>query len=337
MKKLTGKKLRLMVIVGIATLILGLALTGCSGQDDTGGNNGDVVEGGIDFPTKQITVVVPYSAGGGSDLITRRLVQTGAEDKLGVSTNIVNMPGGSGAVGYVELAGRKADGYSVANSTSTIVTQKLLGNIDLNHRDFEIVIGYNYEPAAIGVNAEIGIDTLEDLVNFSKENPGAISLGTSAEGGIWNIAAHAAEDIFGVEWNIVPDGGGGAGPVLQAAGGQIEAVTASPLEIYTQEEAGNLKLLAVMADERLDAFPDVPTFKELGYDLSVTTTRSLLAPKGTPQEVIDVLYEAFAETANSQEYKDFLHNSGAGWMLKNGQEMQEYYDKQEKVFAKILQ
>ncbi|WP_051534123.1 tripartite tricarboxylate transporter substrate binding protein [Desulfitibacter alkalitolerans] len=329
------KKVKMIFMIVLVVFSLCVVLTGCNTSNNAGGSNG----GGddqqaINFPTRPITLIVPYSAGGGSDLISRRLAQTGAEDVLGVPINVINMPGGSGAVGYAELTNRAADGYTLVNCTSTIVTLKLLGHLDLNHDDFKIVIGYNYEPAAIGVYAGLGIDTLEEFIEYSKQK--TVSMGTTAEGGIWNIATHAAEEDLGVKWNIIPDGGGGAGPVIEAAGGNIDAVTASPLEIFGQAEAGNLKFLAIMSDERLEAFPDIPTFKELGYNTVVTTTRSLLAHKDTPQEIIDILYEAFLVSANSQEYKEFVKNSGAGWLNYDGAKMKEVYDRENEIFAKIL-
>lgn len=328
---LSGKKAKTFAVTALV-LILALAVAGC-GQDSAGGDNSQ--NAAADFPTKPVTIICPYSAGGGSDLVIRRLASI-AEDHLGVPINIVNMPGGSGSVGYAELQKREADGYTLSTTTSTIVTHKLLGNLDVNHKDYDIVIGYHYEPAAIGVNTKLGIDTLEEFVEYSKENAGKVTMGTTAHGGIWNIASQAAQKAMGVEWNLVPAGGGAAQAVLQAAGGQINAVTASPLEIYNQQEAGKLKMLGVMADERLEAFPNVPTFKEQGYDVSVTTSRALIAPKGTPEERIQILYEAFKKAAESDEYKEYIVNSGGAYMAKDGAEMIEYYDREEKVFKDVL-
>ncbi|MDK2887980.1 MAG: putative tricarboxylic transport rane protein [Thermoanaerobacter sp.] len=318
----------------VSMLVLVLALVaGCGQKTSSEGKSQGAASD--KFPNKPITLICPYDAGGGSDQVTRFLASI-AEKELGVPINVVNMPGGSGATGYAELTKREPDGYTLCTTTSTIVTHKLLGNLDVNHRDYELVFGYNYEPAAIGVNASRGWNTLEDFIKYCKKNPGKVSMGTSAFGGIWNIATHAAMPVLGVQWNVVPAGGGGAQPVVQAAGGKIDAVTASPLEMNAQVQAGKLKILAVMSDERLESFPDIPTFKELGYDLSVTTTRAIIAPKGTPQDRIKVLYEAFAKAAESQKYKDFLKTQGSGWMSEDGEAMLKYYDEQEKEFEKIL-
>ena len=328
---MSKKKMTVLVVLMMAIVVLSVALSGC------GQNAADEKETAKEsekkdpvatekFPSKAITVICPYSAGGGSDQTIRMLAPL-AKEHLGVPVNVINMPGGSGSVGYAELLKREADGYTLCTDTSTIVTHKILGNLDFNHHAFDIVIGYNFSPAAIGVNAERGWDTLEEFVAYSRENPGEVSMGTTAVGGIWNVGTHAAQSALDVEWNIIPAGGGGAKPIVQCAGGKIDAVTASPLEIYTQQEAGRMKLLGVMADERLEAFPDVPTFKELGYDVSITTTRALLAPKGTPQERLEILYEAFAQATKSEKYKEFVKSKGSGWLCETGESMVDYYDK----------
>lgn len=343
MKMVRKKKMTLFVVLMMTILVLSIALTGCGQNtaDEKGSENGAQETDKNDtaseekFPNKPITLICPYSAGGGSDQTVRMLAPL-AEEYLGVPVNVVNMPGGSGSAGYAELRKRAADGYTICQTTSTIVTHKLLGNLDFDHRAFDIVIGFHYSPAAIGVNAERGWDDLKEFVEYSKEHPGDVSMGTTAVGGIWNVATHAAQDVMDVEWNVIPAGGGGAQPVIQCAGGKIDAVTASPLEIYTQQEAGKMKLLGVMSDERLDAFPDIPTFKELGYDVSVTTTRSLIVPKGTPKERIEILYEAFAKAANSEKYKEYVKSKGSGWMCEDGEYMMDYYDKQAELFEKII-
>ncbi|MGI6678731.1 MAG: tripartite tricarboxylate transporter substrate binding protein [Dehalobacterium sp.] len=320
----------------VSLLISVLLFSGC-GQN-TGSQEG--AENKTDkFPNKPVTLIVPYDAGGGSDL-TSRMVASIAEKELGVPVTIVNMPGGSGATGYAELRNREADGYTILSCTSTIETMKLLGVLDFNHEAFDIVSGFNYEPAAIAVNAKIaeekGWNTFADFIEYCKQHPGDVSMGTSAVGGIWNIGTLAAQSAIGVEWNVIPAGGGGAQPIVQAAGGQIEAVTAGTLEVYNQVEAGTLKVLGIMSDERLDTYPDAETLKENGYDVSITTTRSILAPKGVPQERLEVLYQAFSKASSSDEYKEYCTSKGAGYLSDNGEDMMKFYDEQKEVFSKVI-
>jgi len=291
------------------------------------------------FPTKPITLIVPYDAGGGSDL-TSRMVATIAEKELGIPVTVVNMPGGSGATGYAELRNRPADGYTVLACTSTIVTMKLLGILEFDHTAFDIVSGFNYEPAAIAVNKEIaekkGWNTLKDFIEYSKQYPGEVTMGTSAVGGIWNIGTLAAQSEIGVEWNVIPAGGGGAQPIVQCAGGKIDAVTAGTLELYAQSEAGTVKILGIMSEERLDTYPDAETFKENGYNVLITTTRSMLAPKGVPEDRLAALTKVFTNASSSDEYKNYCTSKGAGYLYDDGAKMKEFYDGQEDIFSKVI-
>lgn len=331
-----NKKNGFLGIFLVTLLISSLLFVGCGQKSSSQEGTENQTE---KFPTEPITLIVPYDAGGGSDL-TSRMAASLAEQELGVPVTIVNMPGGSGATGYAELLNREPDGYTILSCTSTIVTMKLLGILDFDHTAFDIVSGFNYEPAAIAVNTEIaeknGWNTLADFIEYSKQHPGDVSMGTSAVGGIWNIGTLAAQKEVGVEWNVIPAGGGGAQPIVQAAGGKIDAVTAGTLELYTQVEAGTLKILGIMSDERLDTYPDAETFKENGYDVSITTTRSMLAPKGVSQERLDILTQAFSNASSSDKYKEYCVSKGAGYLFGNGEEMKEFYDGQEEVFSKVI-
>lgn len=324
-----------LVLATAALLLIGVILGGCGGKPQAEGEKKGETQK-ANYPTKPITLIIPYDAGGGTDVITRKLASL-AEKHLPQPFAPVNKPGNTGAVGYMELYNSKPDGYTICAVTSTIVTHKLLGNIPYNHQDYAPIITYNYGPAAIAVNSQRPWKTLDEFVKHAKANPGQVTLATVSPGGIWNIATQVFLKETGLQVKIVPSGGGGAQAIIQAAGGHADAVVAGPDEMLTQLQSGNLRLLAVMAPERLSRFPDVPTMKELGYNVVVVTTRALLAPKGTPKEAIDVLYKAFKAAAESQEYKDFLKENGIGWMALGPEETLKYYDEQEKLFSKIIE
>jgi tripartite-type tricarboxylate transporter receptor subunit TctC len=330
-----NRKSGLLSIFLVMLLIFVFVVAGCGQKAGTD----KAAKQGEKFPDKPITFIIPYDAGGGSDL-TSRMVASIAEKELGVPVTVVNMPGGSGATGYAELKNRAADGYTILACTSTIATMKLLGTLDFDHKAFDIVSGFNYEPAAIAVNVEIakkkGWNTLKDFIEYSKQHPGEVSMGTSAVGGIWNIGTLAAQKETGVQWNVIPAGGGGAQPIVQCASGKIDAVTAGTLELYNQVKAGTVKILGVLSDERINTYPDAETFKENGYNVSITTTRSILAPKGVPKERLDILTKVFMKASASDEYKQYCTSKGAGWLSKNGEEMSKFYDEQEKVFSQHI-
>lgn len=257
-----------------------------------------------DYPTKPIEVVVPYSAGGGTDLVTRAFVDT-AKKYLPKAIGVVNKTGGGGAVGLSEIAMARPDGYKLGTGTVEIAMLPHMGLVQFAADDFAPIARLNAEPAAISVNASAPWNTYEEFMTYAKANPGKVRIGNSGTGAIWHLAAEALSDKTGAKFNHIPYDG--ANPAVTALlGGHIEAVTVSPAEVVGHVTAGKVKILAVMADQRLPSFDKVPTLKEKGVDLSILTWRGIVVPKKTPQDVQDVLRAAAKKTVEDPAFKDQL-------------------------------
>lgn len=257
-----------------------------------------------DYPTKPIEVVVPYSAGGGTDLVTRAFVDT-AKKYLPKAIGVVNKTGGGGAVGLSEIAMTRPDGYKIGTGTVEIAMLPHMGLVQFAADDFAPIARLNAEPAAISVNASAPWNTYEEFMTYAKANPGKVRIGNSGTGAIWHLAAEALSDKTGAKFNHIPYDG--ANPAVTALlGGHIEAVTVSPAEVVGHVTAGKVKILAVMADQRLPSFDKVPTLKEKGVDLSILTWRGIVVPKKTPQDVQDVLRAAAKKTVEDPAFKDQL-------------------------------
>lgn len=321
------KRIHIVVAYLLIVAVAGLLFAGC------GGSATKDVPKKVAFPDKPINFWIPYDAGGGSDIIGRQFAEA-AQKHLSQPLMIVNKPGASGAKGMKELYSAKPDGYTIMIQTTTVVTHKMYGNVEYTHRDYVPIITFNYEPAALAVPANSPYKTIKEFIEHAKKNK--LKVGTSARGGIWNIATIAFAKEIGAEFDIVASGGGAANSVVMAAGGHVDAVVCSPTEALTQIKSGNLRLLAIIGPERVTALPDVPTLKESGYNLSVLTTRPLLAPKGTPKEVIDVLYKAFSAAAKDPKYLQFLKDNAAMPLDLGPEETNKYFDEQEVFFNKIL-
>lgn len=326
----------------VLSLCLIMAVTACGASDPASAgsaSSGSAPAKKSDFPKKPITVVIPYDAGGGSDLCTRKIASI-IEKETGWNLTCTNLPGGSGATGYADLLTRDADGYTVLGCTSTIVTLKVLGTLDVDYHDFAIISGFNQEVCTLGVNTEWanknGIETLKDFIDYSKAHPGEISIASSAVGGIWNVDTVYAGQQTGCEWNIVPNGGGGAAAILSCAGGSVQACTAGALEIYSQAQSGTVKMLGVMSEGRIPVYPEVETFAELGYDVVGTTTRSFLAPKDIDPEVLAILEEAFVNAVASEEYQEYCDSQGSIAFNTTGAEAFAVYEAEEEIFKAVL-
>lgn len=284
-------------------------------------------------------LVKELSAGGGSDLCTREVASI-IEQQTGWSLTCTNMPGGSGATGFMELLQRENDGYTIPGCTSTIVSLKQIGTLDVDYNDFDVIAGYNQEICSIGVNAEWAaknnIDTLQDFIDYSKAHPGEVIISSTAVGGIWNVDTTYAAKVTGCDWNIVPNSGGGAQAVIDCAGGSVNAVGGGCFEANAQVEAGKIKMLAVMSEDRVSIYPDVPTFKECGYDVLGATTRSYLAPKGVDPAILAILEEAIMNAVGSDEFKEYCANQGSVAWNTSGAEAFATYESEVSMYQAIL-
>lgn len=257
-----------------------------------------------DYPAKQIELIVPFSAGGGTDLVSRAFADT-AKKYLSQPMGVVNKTGGGGAIGLTEIATARPDGYKIGTGTSEINMLPHMGLVAFTANDFTPIARLNAEPSAVSVNAESPWKTFEEFMAYAKANPGKVRIGNSGTGAIWHLAAEALADKAGVKFSHVPYEG--ANPAVTALlGGHIEAVTVSPAEVVNHVKGGKIRLLAVMADQRAPAFDQVPTLKEKGVDLSIMTWRGIMVSKKTPPNIVAVLREAAKQTTADPAFKEVL-------------------------------
>jgi tripartite-type tricarboxylate transporter receptor subunit TctC len=288
----------------------------------------------IKFPEKQITLIVPYAAGGGTDATARALAKA-AEKHLGQPIGVVNKTGGSAVVGISEVANAKADGYTIIMNANEIALLPHMGLTPITYKDFEQVAHINFDPSALTVPADAPYDTVEEFIEYAKENPGKIRVGGTGKGGIWHLGSASIEKAADIKLNYVPFEG--AAPAKTALlGGHIEAITVSPAEVFAQVEAGELKTLGVLADERSPIMPDVPTFKEAGFEANVGVWRAIDAPADTPAEVVKVLADAFEKATKDKEFVDFMEKNGLGIIFKGTDEYKDLVAKDHEYFGGLL-
>ena len=238
-----------------------------------------------DFPEKDITLIVPWSAGGGTDTIARTLVAD-AENCLGTSVNVVNRTGAVGASGMGATATARPDGYTIGLITFQLSAYEPMGMVDLSPEDFDLLQLINQSAGAISVSADSEWQTLGELMAYASDNPGVVTVGHSGTGGSWHLAAATVADASGAEFNFVPfDGSAKIRTAL--LGGHIAVATTGADEVKQLSEAGEVRILAVVATERVAGFPDVPTIAEAGFPLDspIYDWRGVAAPKGLPEDV----------------------------------------------------
>jgi len=286
------------------------------------------------YPNKQIELVVPYSAGGGTDLVARAFADA-AKNHLSQPIGVVNKTGGAGAIGLAEAAFARPNGYKIGVGTVEITMLPHMGLANFTANDFVPIARLNAEPSAISVLMDAPWKTYEEFMDYAKANPGKVRIGNSGTGAIWHIAAEALGERTGVQFNHIPYDG--ANPAVTALlGGHIEAVTVSPPEVIAHVNAGKIRILAIMADERHAGFDDVPTLKEKGVDLAVATWRGIVAPKGTPEDIQKILRESAKNTAEDAVFRESLAKMNLTWSYLDGPEYKAVIDKDNAFFKDIM-
>ncbi len=246
-----------------------------------------------DFPAKEVQVIIPWAAGGATDLIFRALAATTGKH-LGKAVVIVNRPGGGSAVGYTEGMQAKPDGYTLTSAVTPLTILPHQVSTAYTYKNFEPIVNVVSDPSMFLIRSDAPWKSLKEFLDYAKKHPEMITVGNSGAGGGVHLVALAFEKTAGVKLNHIPFSGGGPS-VTAILGGHINAVSVSPPEGISHVQAGKLKILALFAEKRLEMFPDVPTVKEQGIDFVMGMWRGLVAPKGTPPDVIKKLHDAFKQ------------------------------------------
>lgn len=264
-----------------------------------------------DYPARSIEIVVPFGAGGGTDALARAFADV-ARKHLAQPFVINNKPGASGVIGWSDVVNAKPDGYKLALMTVELTILPHLGLSKFGVEEFAPIARMNADPAAITVKGDAPWNTIEEFVAAAKKGNGAMKVGNSGNGSIWHLAAASVEDKTGAKFSHIPYQGA-APAVLSLLGGHIDAVAVSPAEVAPHLASGRLKMLAIMADQRLKAFEKVPTLKQRGIDVSLGAWRGLGAPKGTPREVIDVLKDVAQKTMSEPAMREAMDKLALGY------------------------
>lgn len=257
----------------------------------------------INFPERPIELIIVWSAGGGTDLSTR-LIGDYAARELGQPFIYLNVTGANGAIGWGQAAQAKPDGYTVAGLTLDVLTNEALGQTPIGYRDFDLLCQFTVQPIGVFVPEKSPYNSLEDLLTAAKENPNTISMGTTPLGGFFHQGAALLENTSdGAKFNIIPYKGS-AEIIAALAGGNVDSgiQTLTGMEQYI--ETGNMRLLAILTEDRLENFPDIPTAKELGYDVIHESWRGFAVPKGTPDDVKEKLVDSFEKAFNNPEFQE---------------------------------
>lgn len=266
------------------------------------------------YPSRPITLIVPWGAGGGTDA-TARIIGSLLEKEVGQPVTVVNRTGGSGVVGHAAIASAAPDGYTIGMATVEIGMMHWQGLTELTGASYTPIGLVNADPAGIQVRADAPYKDVKDLLAAIKANPGKFKASGTGQGGIWHLAIAGLLrdqkiDPAALPW--VPSNGAAPGLQDMIAGG-VEVAPVSLPEARSLIDAGKVKSLAIMNDKPSTLYPNVPTLKAaIGSDWTMAAWRGIVAPKGIPADVRDKLAAAIRKIAASKEYTEFMASRGFG-------------------------
>ncbi|MGY6646238.1 MAG: tripartite tricarboxylate transporter substrate binding protein [Salinarimonas sp.] len=256
-----------------------------------------------DWPTERpIDMIVAYSAGGGTDILARTMVPFLEKYIEGARFVVVNRPGAGGEFGFTESANADPDGYTIGFiNAPAFLTLPYERETRYTFESFEPIANLVTDPASLIVRADSNLETLAEFIDYAQENPNALTVGQQGYGGSMHLSLEAMLRSAEIEVTQVPFPG--IPPASTALlGGHIAANMWGLGEAAPLAEEGSIRVLGVMARDRVDLFPDAPTFAEQGYDLFSGSDRGFAAPAGTPAEIISALAEAVERTLEDPEF-----------------------------------
>ena len=323
---------------------LALVATGCSGGAGGGGGaDREAVQAcndiNAEYPDGPVELIVPWAAGGGTDGVAR-LIGDQLSTQMGSNINVVNRTGGSGVVGHQAMADADPDGQTIGLVTVEIGMMHWQGLTDLTGEDLTAISQMNEDGAGITVAADAEWDSAEELLTYIEENPGEVTSSGTGQGGIWHLALLGMLMDNGLpvdSVNFVPSEG--AAPALQemVAGG-IDMTTNSLGESQTMLDSDRAKALAVMGTERDPNFPDVPTLEEqTGSDYSMTVWRGIAGPKDMEPTVVEELECHLGLIAESEEFNEFMADSGLGVKYRGAEEFQQLMAEDDAAKGEVME
>jgi tripartite-type tricarboxylate transporter receptor subunit TctC len=303
----------------------------------TGSFNANSGHAAEQYPVKPINFIIPNEAGADADVLARPLCQR-VSTILGKPLIIVNKPGAGSSIGFREVFGSKPDGYTIGMGHATIIINKLAGILPYDHNAFTVLGTYaTFIPIIVAsTKTQRPFKTMEEAISFAKSHPGDVSIATSGVGQSWWVATLAFQGGTGLEFNIIPQPGTGAFAITQAAGGHTDLAVVALAAAKSQIEAGNVRFVAVFGSKKAPGYENVPTLKELGYDIWWESTQILIGPPKMPKDITEKLVKAFEVAAHDPEYQKFVTERNAFPFYLSPDKAVQFFDEQRKVVRAIM-
>lgn len=293
-----------------------------------------------EYPERQISMIVAWAAGGGTDAIARTLA-AGLEKELGVNVNIINREGGAGVVGHAAMANAEPDGYTIGFASADLLGYYWTGNAEYTDEDFTSIALVNVSPGAFHVSASSEwADANAGLEAIRQSERGEYKMSGASIGGAYHLAFAGFLQSHGIDplhVTMVPSQGAAPGFQSLAAGG-VQIINSSLPEGQSMMQAGRSKPLAVFDVERSEAFPDVPTAEEAtGTAFAGGNWRGVVGPAGMDDAVVERLATAIEAVFESEDFQSFMDTQGHGKRFMGPEEFTAFMQQQQAEVGSLLQ
>ncbi|MDB5882213.1 MAG: protein bugT-like protein [Ramlibacter sp.] len=291
------------------------------------------------FPNKPITMVVPFPPGGLADLVGRPVAEAMSRE-LGQPVLIENKGGAGGGIGMGVVAKAPADGYTIlmALSSFSVIPEAdaMLGRSPMySFNALRPIARFTADPTVLAVRADAPWKTAKDFVEDAKKRPGAINYGSSGNYGTMHVPMEILAQNAGIKMTHVPFTG--AGPAIVALlSGQIDAVSTGPATVLQHVKGGKIRVLAHWGNGKLEALPDVPSLKTVGYNAEYAQWSGLFIPAGTPEPVAQRLRAAARFAANDPKVKEVIGNAGSPVLYQDTPDFEKYVQSDVKRMADVV-
>jgi tripartite-type tricarboxylate transporter receptor subunit TctC len=286
------------------------------------------------YPSKAVSLIVPFPAGGRTDLTARATAQF-LKDELAQTVVVVNKAGASGVLGAKEVASAAPDGHTLGFFSTGFLTTQYTVPTPTNVNEYELVALINYDPAAIAVSVGKGWKNLSELIAAGKEKPRALRVGINP-GSSAHIFAAAFCDAAGIDATFVPFKGGSE-RAAAIGGGHIDVDFDIVAAMKPMRDAGKLRILAIADERRAELYRDLPTMSEQGVKLSIHSWHGVFAPKGTPPAVLATLERALERVSKRKEFVEQMSTQLLGVRYMNRAEFQRFFAEQDAQFKPLIQ
>lgn len=288
-------------------------------------------------PTKTIELLVPNSAGGGTDIFARTIEKIARENKfIDVPINVVNKPGGSTSVCFGYMLTKKGDDHTIACASTTFWTTPLSGTAPYNYTDFTPLGEMSVDNLVLAMDPNLGLKTIEDVIAYAKAHPGDLSFSGSSLISEGSMLTYALSEASGCEFKPVPfDSGGDA--MTAVLGGHISGTWTNPVEAKAHFDSGALIPVAAATETRIADYPNLPTLKEKGYDVSIVQHRIIVGVPGMSQEAIDFYSDLLKKVYETPEFKEYLTSNSLTPSLVVGADFAKLSDKVGETYRPLIE